>query len=179
MRRIHSQLRDSQGFDLLKTGDVCPTDTVPIGTMRAGSNRLEMRPMAWGLPKWDGKGVIINARAETVVQKPMFRRAILANRAVIPTSGFYEWRAEPGQAQKTRYLFRHPKDSLLHLAGFFTTSPERFAVLTTAANASVAPYHDRMPVIIERREVEDWIKGRPTIHEFLKRTPISLTVIPA
>ncbi len=113
--------------------------------------------MTWGFPKWQGKGVIINARSETALEKKMFRLPLLQKRCVAPSAGFFEWRQEDGKKQK--YLFRLPKTKQLYLAGLYNTFEQMpaYAILTTAANPSVAAYHDRMPLVLEAAQIHAWL----------------------
>ena len=103
----------------------------------------------WGLPGFRGRQQIINARAETVTEKPMFRRSIAFQRCVIPATGFYEW-----DAAKHKYFFQMPGQPL-YLAGIYDTinGVNCFIILTTAPNDSVAPIHDRMPLLLSHEQV--------------------------
>lgn len=74
--------------------------------------------LAWGFPRFDKKGVVINARAETAPDKPMFRKCLEQRRCVIPSTGFYEWAAD-----KTKYRFRLPGEDALYMAGLTTSLP--------------------------------------------------------
>lgn len=144
--------------------NVCPTNTVAVVTSADGTRRL--RPMRWGfLPHWykspsDGP-LLINARAETIAQKPAFRAAVRERRCLIPVSGFYEWRTEAG---KKLPFYIHRKDcEPMAFAGIWQ-SWERgeapmatCAIVTTEANAAVAAIHSRMPVILERADWPLWL----------------------
>ena len=157
-----------------KTGEIFPADTALVFTN--GGSDILAASMIWGLPKWDGKGVIYNARSETAHEKPMFKTSLVRKRVAIPTTGFYEWNAEGGRT-KTKYFFTNPTENILWLAGISSRfgNEDRFTILTTAANSSMAPYHHRMPVLLEKEEIEAWINGQD-IRSFLDRTPHSLTV---
>lgn len=142
---------------LVKTGDVYPGDAAPV--LVAATEGMAVRAMSWGFPRWDKRGVVFNARAETALVKPMFRTALRNHPVVIPTTGFYEWKAIPGSRKKEKYRFRRNGEEVLYLAGFAEALevPREgvshcFTILTTEANASMAPYHDRMPVLLAREE---------------------------
>lgn len=161
-----------------KTREIFPADTVPVFVRRNG--KTDFLPMSWGFPRWGGKGVVFNARAETAAQKPMFREHLLARPVAVPTTGFFEWKPAFGMRAKDKYMFKKPGRDILYLAGFagsFPTSdgriPDRFVLLTTAANEAMAPYHNRMPVPLREDELELWISGKGTT-EFLERTPFAL-----
>lgn len=113
------------------------------------------KTMQWGLvPHWsaDGKnqGKLINARSETVFEKPSFRDAVRQRRCVVPADSFYEWRREPG-GRKIPYRLLAAGGGLLYMAGIWETwhgEKNTFTILTTAANADVSVLHDRMPVFL-------------------------------
>jgi putative SOS response-associated peptidase YedK len=141
----------------------------PIAAVRAvpaGSGR-ELALLRWGLiPSWSKDPAIgnqlINARAETAHEKSSFRNAFRRHRCLIPTSGFYEWlRWERG---KQPYFVRMRDSHPFAFAGLWDRweSPDEGAIetctiLTTAANAVLAPIHDRMPVILPPWEYSRWL----------------------
>ncbi len=108
----------------------------------------------WGYPGFSGKGVIFNARSETVFDKKMFQNGIKYNRCIIPACGFYEW-----NKHKDRYTFTQEDHDVMYLAGFhdYIDHEERFVILTREANASMSPVHDRMPVILEEDQISSWL----------------------
>ena len=176
-RIIEEANRRSTGGDL-KMGMVYPTDAAPI-LVKLQDGHVA-KAMRWGFPKWDGKGVVINARAETASTKAMFAKSLQARRVVVPTIGFYEWRHE-GKAKKEMYLFREHKKNALYLAGIYNifTLPdgsreERFTILTTNANGSIEPYHDRMPVLLDESERDAWIDDAGATDDILHRIPADL-----
>lgn len=142
--------------------NICPTQAVAVVTSEAGQRRY--RPMRWGfVPVWykavnDGP-LIINARSETVAEKPAFRKAVRETRCLVPVSGFYEWRREGGE--KIPHYFHRADGAPLVLAGVWRDWGEdglsSFAVLTTGANALMAPIHDRIPVVIEEAQWGKWL----------------------
>ena len=136
-----------------KTGEIFPADTALVLTNK--ENDIIPASMIWGFPKWDGKGVIFNARSETAHEKPMFKNALMRQRIAIPTTGFYEWDQE-----KAKYRFILPHANTLYLAGLYNEfqGERRFLILTTEANASVSFIHSRMPVIIFREMIDTWLE---------------------
>lgn len=184
VKEIHKLLDalEPEGTDL-KTGEIFPTNVVPV--LEEAEGKMRPAAMAWGFPRWDGKGVIFNARSETALAKPMFRKALLRHPALVPTTGFYEWKAEPGQRRKKKFLFTDPDAEVLWLAVFFNLFAEkygpirqRFTILTTEANPSMMPYHNRMPVLIRNGERESWLSGG-RLEAFLHREPFALKAEPA
>ena len=149
--------------------NVAPSQDVPIVRRRRDADRRELVLARWGLvPFWarDEKigHKLINARAESVTSKPAFREAFQrGRRCLIPADGFYEWqKTEAGRKQP--YLVRPRAGGPLAFAGLFELwRPEGRApllsctILTTAANATVAPLHDRMPVILAEAGFEPWL----------------------
>ncbi|RAP40824.1 DUF159 family protein [Rhodovulum viride] len=141
--------------------NICPTDTVTAVTSAEGLRRL--RPMRWGfLPHWyktpaDGP-LLINARADTVAQKPAFAAAARQRRCLIPASGFYEWQKGPQDARLPWYIARSDGAPLAFAAiwqdwerdGHSLTT---CAIVTTEANRAMQPVHHRMPVILDP---DDW-----------------------
>ena len=155
-----------------KAGEVCPTDTAPI--LIRGGDRPQAVLMKWGFPKWQGEGVIINARAETAQDKLAFRPSLTSRRCVVPTTGFFEWRQENGK-KKTKYLFRLPETKLLYLAGLYggfkdgSRSYDAFVILTAPANPSVSPYHDRMPLVLLPDDSNKWLTDTGFAYEYVQR----------
>ena len=88
--------------------------------------------------------------------KPMFRKCLEQRRCVIPSTGFYEWAAD-----KTKYRFRLPGEDALYMAGLYNefAGEPRYVILTTAANESIADVHNRMPVVLPRARIAEWIGG--------------------
>ena len=138
----------------IKTGEIFPTNSAPI--LMLNGNKLMPEAVKWGFPDFRGKGVIINARAETAPEKPMFRRSLEGKRCIIPSCGFYEW---SHSGPKSKYQFNLPESGVLYMAGLYNeyNGERRFTILTTAANKSIAGIHNRMPVVLTRPEMDQWI----------------------
>lgn len=150
--QIVAEVQSRFGATSIHTGEIFPTNAVPI--LLAEDQKTTPKPMTWGFPSFKGKGVIINARGETALDKPMFRRSLLERRCIVPTTGFYEWDWE-----KTKYQFRLPGKDRLYLAGLWNVfqGGERFVILTTAPNDTIINVHDRMPVLLTDDEVIPWL----------------------
>lgn len=144
--------------------NVCPTQLVPV--LVEEPDGRELRLMKWGLiPFWakDKKigNTMINARAETVKEKPGFRDSFKDKRCIVPASGFYEW--QKLSTAKQPYYFT-PKEGLFSFAGLWSRwiSPESvevetFTIITTTANDVVKPIHDRMPVVLGHNSYSAWM----------------------
>src|SRR5699024_9435651 len=116
-----------------------------------------------GYPAPGSSGLVINARAETVLEKKLFQNGIRNHRSVVPAAGFYEW-----NRNREKYSFRQG-NAALYMAGFedIFENEHRFVILTTAANASMEPVHDRMPLILEENQIKDWICENSKTEELL------------
>lgn len=109
---------------------------------------------------------MINARAETVAEKPAFRSAFRRSRCLIPADGFFEWKTENGEKQP--YRIEMADDSLMAFAGLTERwrspdgeSIESCTIVTTEACTSLAPVHHRMPVILDQDSFDIWLSGDP------------------
>lgn len=164
--------------DRIKTGEIFPTNAVPV-MMEAGE---EIMPevVEWGYPRFQGKsGQIINARSETVTDRPMFRKSVYERRCVVPTTGFYEWgKATDGKKQK--YRFNLPGERALYLAGLWNefAGERRCVILTTAANKSMNGIHDRMPVVLSKEKLRTWVLDTNAALDILKEVPPALEYAP-
>jgi putative SOS response-associated peptidase YedK len=163
-----SQKPRHSGKNLVKLEEIYPSDIVPVLTGNGGG--VEYQAVRWGFPGFRRKSVIINARAETAMEKPLFTDSLRYRRCAVPSTGFYEWsRSGP----KVKYLFQEPGHPMLYMAGFYDTfeDEERLVILTTNANASMAEIHSRMPVILSREEIYQWIFDPDYAKKVLQRTP--------
>lgn len=157
--------------------NLCPTMNSPV--LRAHDGEIAATLMYWGLipywePKFKTKLSTINARSETIFTNALFKDLVVRRRCIVPISGFYEWKLD----QNGRRPFKiHLKDDpIMSVAGIWDTwsagtADERssFSIVTTAANPSMSEIHDRMPVILQRQDEDDWLD--PELHEpaFLQR----------
>lgn len=127
--------------------------------------------MRWGLvPLWAENPAIgdrmINARAETLLEKAAFRSAFERRRCIIPVDGFYEWQATPGPKKQPMYI-QARDNAPLAFAGLWESWRDRAepdapwlrtcAVITTDANALMRPVHDRMPVVLDEDDWDEWL----------------------
>ena len=152
--------------------DIHPGDTAPVITA-AGDQGGSLRAcrQKWGYPGPGGKGLVFNARSESVFEKRMFRESVSLRRAVVPVSWFYEW-----NKNKEKFTFTKEGSRILFLAGFYGRyeDGEHFVILTTQANASMAPVHSRMPLVLEREQVREWILDSAKTKELLGQEPPQL-----
>ncbi|MFQ6616912.1 MAG: SOS response-associated peptidase [Fidelibacterota bacterium] len=145
--------------------NMAPTQETPI-LLDDGARRVKL--MRWGLvPSWS-KGIskeyqMINARAETVLEKPSFRRLVPRRRCVVLTDGFYEWKK--GTRGKTPYYIHSPEGGLLPMAGLWDIRKDSrggelfsYAIVTTEPKPEIAFIHNRMPVILEMSTLDAWLQ---------------------
>lgn len=164
------QLRDV-GVLFEPTYNAAPSELLPVIVEDdAGSRHLRL--MRWGLvPRWSRPGAKsvqpINARSETLSEKPMFKPLLKRRRCIVPASGYYEWRKEDG-AKQPYYLTLDDRE-IFGFAGLFDETSDReaegpeeaaqgsYTIITTAADASISYIHDRMPVILRPEHEEAWL----------------------
>ncbi|MCL4506942.1 MAG: SOS response-associated peptidase [Chloroflexi bacterium] len=163
MERFHLQAADEMPAPRY---NVAPTQNVPV-VLNESPTRLST--VQWGLiPPWAKDPAIgaqmINARAETVPEKPAFRAAFKKRRCLVLADGFYEWRKEDDVKTKTPMLVRLKSGEPFAMAGLWElwTSPDgrtrrTCTIITTNPNELVAPIHNRMPVILPRYMESDWL----------------------
>ncbi|MEO0371370.1 MAG: SOS response-associated peptidase [Pseudomonadota bacterium] len=141
--------------------NICPTNSVHVVTSEDGARALQS--FRWGfLPHWyktpnDGP-LLINARSETIAEKPAFKSAARTRRCLIPATGFYEWTKDP-EGNRLPWYISPTDDGPLAFAGVWQswgkgeTHLKTCAIVTTAANKKMATIHHRSPVILR---AEDW-----------------------
>jgi putative SOS response-associated peptidase YedK len=174
--------------------NIAPTQPIPIVRMNTGNKEFVL--VRWGLvPSWmkeiTPSKPLINARAETLLEKPSFKHAAMRRRCLLPIDGFYEWKRTKGAAPKPYFI--HRKDGNLfaiagiweHWQGADGSEIESAAIITTTANETLAPIHHRMPVILDKTAQEHWLNVtdvsaseackflKPTDNDVLTAHPVS------
>lgn len=168
-------------LDLPPRYNIAPTQAVPVIRQRDGSKELVL--LHWGLvPFWAKEKSIgnrmINARAETVAEKPSFRNALKSRRCLVLANGFYEWQ-KTGAAKQPHYICMRDQRPMA-FAGLWESwdkgdEPlESCTIITTTANELVAPIHHRMPVILNTDRQTDWLSG-----ELLDADRLRAALLPA
>ena len=156
--------------------NIAPSQMVPVIVQ---NENIELVMMRWGLiPNWvkDQKTSMhpINAKAETLAEKPMFCGLLKNRRCIVPASGFFEWKTE-GKRKIPYYICL--KDSpLFGIAGLYDIWLDEFSeahltntIITTGANELVAPLHDRMPAILKRGDEDRWLSGDAPTSDDMKK----------
>lgn len=171
--------------------NIAPTQEVPVLRQDPADGKRHLGLLRWGLiPAWAKEAAIgsrmINARAESVAEKPAFRAAFRQRRCLIPADGFYEWKAAPKdagpKAPKQPYLITLAGCGPFAFAGLWEAwndkasgeKVESFTIITTKANAALAEIHHRMPVILAPRDHAAWLDpegGSETLQALLRPAP--------
>jgi len=179
-----SRLREAfdavpEGFEFEPRWNAAPMQWLPVIRQRATGERVIHR-LRWGLvPSWAKDETIatrlINARGESVSEKPSFRAAFRRRRCIVPANGFYEWQQlsdQQGGGKQPFYI--HPVGGeFFALAGLWErwTRPadgeelDTFTIVTTEANAAMRPLHDRMPVILAPGDWWAWLNGATAVDQ--------------
>jgi putative SOS response-associated peptidase YedK len=165
------------GPDLSARYNIAPTQSIPIVRMAATDGQRECVLVRWGLvPSWAKDlsfgASAINARGETLPDKPAFRTAFKRRRCLVPANGFYEWMKQ-GKTKRP-HVIRPVDDTPLAFAGLWEhwKAPngkeiETSTIVTTEANDLLRPLHDRMPVILPREHYADWLDPQRKEDELL------------
>ncbi|GAB4383553.1 MAG: SOS response-associated peptidase [Phycisphaerales bacterium] len=159
--------------------NVAPTQPAPVVRMQQAGRRTASM-LTWGLvPSWASDVAIasrmINARAESLSQKPAFRAAFARRRCLVPISGFYEWKKLGDGKRKQPFIIERDDHQPFMLAGLWERwtkgdEPlETFTIITTDANELLRPLHDRMPVILSDADLDLWLNPQHTDADALRR----------
>jgi putative SOS response-associated peptidase YedK len=159
-------------IDLPHTWNGAPTNRLPV-IVETEDGEHEARSMQWGLvPRWakrdDKKSIApINARAETLSEKPMFRNLIKKRRCLVPANGFYEWKNLGDRKQP--YYIHLPDEPLFAFAGLYDEFEDEdgeilgsYTIITTPPNELMEELHNRMPAILHRDDEEEWLDPEVT-----------------
>ncbi|MBO6633732.1 SOS response-associated peptidase [Parvibaculum sp.] len=177
-------MRDLFGFldepDFPPRYNIAPSQPVPVVIREndgEGRPRRRFLLVRWGLvPSWAKEmpqSLLINARAETIAEKPSFRGAFRHHRALMPATGFYEWQAV-GKGPKQPFFIRRRDGKPFAMAAVFDTwmpsggsELDSCAIVTTEANETLRPVHHRMPVILDEKDWDLWLDPAATEKELL------------
>lgn len=164
---------DALPDDFAARFNIAPTQDVLILRHEKDHHKPMPVMVRWGLvPFWADDLKIgnrmINARSETVVEKPAFRAALKYRRCLIPADGFYEWHRSVDSKTKTPYWIHRPDRKPFAIAGLWESwnksgagPVETCTILTTGPNALMGMIHDRMPVIVQQRDFDRWLNASP------------------
>lgn len=141
--------------------NIAPTHEVPVCIAEEGERRLELLRREL-VPHWAKEAKVgykmINARAETLTEKPSFKPLLKSRRAIVAVSGFYEWKREG--KDKQAHTIEHASGKPMMMAALWAENSaldmRSYTVITTAASDAMAPVHHRMPAILEKDQVDGW-----------------------
>lgn len=159
-------------YENFKAGEVFPTNKAPIITSEHGAILAK-----WGFPMGNKKDMVINARSENLRDRMMFRDIVDTQRCIVPASAYFEWKKIlDGGEEEGRYIIEK-EDSILYMAGLYDTFSDNytqlslledsgntdylaFTIITKDANDVLSNIHHRMPLILNKNQAEDWLKGQ-------------------
>jgi putative SOS response-associated peptidase YedK len=175
--KLYERFQIQNWLEIKARFNIAPTQDVPV-IIRNSPNRIVM--MRWGLiPHWAKDESIgtkmINARAETITEKPSFKRLLPSKRCIVPASGYYEWQAT--ETGKQPYYIHAEDGEYLPFAGLYDIwkNPEgeeiySFTIITTEPTVNLQAIHNRMPVILEPKAEEVWLN--PDVTDPGELTPL-------
>ncbi|MBQ8699217.1 MAG: SOS response-associated peptidase [Schwartzia sp.] len=151
----------------VRQGEISPLCKMPV--LVASDEGPAPELYTWGFRT--GSKPVINARAETAAEKPMFRDCVVSRRCVVPSTGFYEW-----DGDRRKFHFSMPNSAVLYMAGLYDIRGgiPCFCILTTEANESMRNVHHRMPLVLKREQIMPWLAQPERSAEFLRMTPPQL-----
>ena len=156
---FQADLIQSPSISIQPSYNICPTQYSPV--VVSADEKYQMKNMHWGLiPSWskDSKFAtnLINARIETVQEKPSFKGLTNASRCIVIASGYYEW-VQTDSGKQPYYI--HGKHDVLPIAGLWTRWKDikSFTIITKSANSNISNIHHRMPLIIEQNHIKSFL----------------------
>ena len=146
-----------QDAPMKTAGEIFPGDGVPV-LCKSRAGNIRPFAMEWGW-RMDGGRRIINARSETIFEKPLFQDGIRNRRCLLPMSAYFEWETRP--EGKIKYRIAPEGSGIFYLAGLyrFEGGKPLCTVITTAAQPDIAFIHHRMPVILGKENMDAWLSG--------------------
>ena len=168
-------VRDEIGTFYTGVAEVRPTDIAPV--IIREPDGIAFENAKFGFKKWDGKGVIINARSEGLQTTRMFSKLLTIGRCVVPASEFFEWKeqADGGNTKrktkkKQKHFVKDKEGNILFFAGLYRDGEDgrEFVIITKDATGDVADIHDRMPVVLRVDQLELWLNGTLTADDISK-----------
>lgn len=140
--------------------EIFPSENAPVIIQNENDSR-ELKLFKWGFNMSFSSNLIINARGETVAEKRTFKNAFRTKRCLVPVTGFFEWKQVKNK--KIKYRIELLKEDIFSLAGIFAIfnnngeAVPSFTIITTTASKSLNSIHTRMPVILDRKNEEQWL----------------------
>lgn len=189
MAAVFDVLRALDDWNYPPRYNIAPTQMAPVVRLNEEGVR-ELSLLRWGLiPAWvkDAKmgASLINARAETVVEKPSFRTAFKRRRCLIPADGYFEWE-KLSEKEKQPHLIHLPEDRVFAFAGLWEawvgpdgTSLQTYSIVTTAAEERMRHLHDRQPLVLRPEEYQPWLTDLEQATQLLQpAAPVAMEFYP-
>ncbi|MCT0016563.1 hypothetical protein EFE32_06860 [Lactococcus lactis subsp. lactis] len=161
----HEQYIDS---NKVTTGEVFPTNTILTLIRDRSTKNVGAFGTDWGI---QAKSLIINARSETIKERYTFKALFPNYRCVIPTTGFYEWQHLDDKKKKgNKFYLGFGEDEPLFLAGLYKAQnkSKQSVILTTKSNESMKDIHERMPLILEAKNIRNWLFDEGFAYDYLQ-----------
>jgi len=170
--QIIQEVERRHGANAWKPGEIRPTALAPV--LLSDSEGIHPELQKWGYQMTGS--LVINARAETATEKPLFRDSVAARRCVVPSTGFYEW-----DKDKRKFFFTLPNEGALYMAGLYDLRGGKpcYCILTTAANESMEAVHHRMPLVLRRERITSWLSDPQATADILRLQPPQLEKVSA
>lgn len=170
-KRLQGTPSTGQRQKRIKTGEIYPSDTVAV--ISQGQKSACYVAMTWGYQLPNKSSLIINARSESAHEKPMFSKSLSNHRIVVPANGFFEWTHD---GKKHKYYFTAPNGPMIYMAGLakYQEASPHFVIITTKANESMEDIHNRMPVLLYKDEIPDFLANKEQTDYYMKRKPYLL-----
>lgn len=173
LKQIIEMINRKHNGEVKTAGEVFPSETVPvIATSR--TQKITPFAMEWGYSTSDGNR-LINARSETASQKPTFRDGMLQRRCIIPASWYFEW--NKNERGKPKYAIGAENKNVIYMAGIYRFEHDKpvFSILTRDPAESIQFIHHRMPVILPREAVRDWLNTSYRAEEVLQSAMLNVS----
>ncbi len=157
--------------------EIFPQMEVPVFYTHPFTEKIVGETMAWGFPGFKEKQFHINARGESIIQKPTFAKAFELHRGIVPASGFYEWQKEKGKIPLgTKFSF-YEKEEPMYFAAVYQLRDDgkkAFAIITLAAQGEMKKVHHRMPLLLQKKEErKKYLTNVKEATKLLKEKPYS------
>ncbi len=172
IRKLAEMVDKKYGEGSMPNGEIFPSNKAVVLLYDNAKNVIDLEIMNWGYASYKQNSPIINARAETAGTNQLFAKSMEQCRCIVPSTGFYEWAKEEkdGASVKIKYLFNLEGQDMVYMAGLYNKD-NKFAIITTKANKSMGKIHNRMPLIVEKKYLRDWIFNNEFAYRYLKETP--------
>ena len=165
--------RKHNAGSVLKTGEIAPSNIAPV---LANSRSLTITPFAmkWGYTMNNGK-LVFNARSETANEKPLFQDGMTQRRCLVPAAHYFEW--EKRGREKIKYAIKPADTQVLYMAGIYRIENGMpvFSILTREPAHNISFIHDRMPVILPREAMNDWLNTQFRAEDVLKAATLNIS----